>query len=79
MSKQLKPGDTVKIFTEIGDGNGDVTTAWISGTVVSAVTVAPGFKAHGNRPGFVINAPGCAYKDKNLFVADSEVDTVISH
>ncbi len=64
-------GKEVNIFTEVSDGQGDVTTAWMPGTVVTKVSVQPSFKAHGCESGTIVNVPGCAYKDKNVFVSDS--------
>lgn len=67
----------VQIFTEVSDGQSDVTHAWIDGTVVNEVMVQPGMKAHGNSAGIIVNAPGAAYKDKNIFVSDDLISTVI--
>lgn len=73
----MKQGDKVKVFTEVSDGQGDVTTAWIDGVVADNVTVQPGMKAHGNSSGIIVNAPGCAYKNKRIFVSDDLISTVV--
>lgn len=70
-------GKKVLVFTEVSDGQGDVKTAWMPGTVVTAVSVQPGFKAHGCESGTIVNVPGCAYKDKNIFVPDSLKSVVL--
>lgn len=73
----MSKGQQVEIYTEVSDGQGDVTSAWIPGTVTGFVEVQQGFKAHGCSNGVVVNAPDCAYKDKNIFVSDDLVSTVL--
>lgn len=70
-------GKNVKIFTEVGDGAGDVKSAWIDGTVVAETTVQMGMKAHDNQAGIVVNAPESCYKDKNILVANDLINAVI--
>lgn len=67
----------VQIYTEVSDGQGDVVHAWTDGTIVSEIMVQPGMKSHGNSAGIIVNAPGAAYKNKNIFVADDLISTVI--
>lgn len=73
----MSKGQQVEIYTEVSDGQGDVKSAWIPGTVAEVVEVQPGFKAHGCSSGVIVNASDCAYKDKNIFVSDDMVSTVL--
>ena len=68
----------VKIFTEVSDGAGDVESAWIDGTVVGEYSVSSSMRhSTGERPGIIVHAPRCAYKDKYIRVSDDLISTVI--
>lgn len=66
-----------QIYTQVSDGQGDVVDAWIDGEIVGEASVQPGMKAHGNSAGIIVKAPGCAFKDKHIFVEDALVGTVV--
>jgi len=73
-----KVGAEVKILTEVSDGQGDAQSKWIDGTVVNRTDVPMGMRAYGNRPGIIVHAPECAYKDKYIVVSDDMIGWVIS-
>lgn len=75
----FKAGDKVKVFAEVGDGQGDVMMAWVDGTIVGNYTVSPSIRlATGHRPGIVVNVPASSMKNKNVSIEDGWMDTVVT-
>lgn len=59
----------VKIFTEVGVGDGNVKSAWASGVVSGIVSKPmPGFEG---RPGVTVFVAESCYKNKHIFVEDA--------